>query len=52
MIIFVLYSSKVSLKAHSNTPRQFLMFQTKVSTCKLSEATKHIKEGFLLAERV
>ena len=34
-----------------NTPRQFL-FQTKVSTCKLSEATKHCKEGFLLAKGV
>ena len=28
------------------------MYQTKVPTCKLSEATKHFKEGFLLVERV
>ena len=37
-----------ALNEHYNTPRQFLLFQTKVSTCKLSEATKHSKEGFLL----
>ena len=28
-----------------NTPKQFLLFQTKVSTCKLSEATKPAKRA-------
>ena len=35
-----------------NTTKPFLMFQTKLSTWKLFGTTKHLKEGFLLAERV